>query len=175
MSMISPNKQTKLTNKLMGDITDLLNSYFIQTGISMAPTIGVISKVDKNFLGVREIIEVVNTKIDRTLYPSGLTTRSRKRDLVMKRQVVAYLCRKLGYQVQHVGKCLCINHPTVLHSERLVSNLLGIKDEEMTTTYNSIIETLTDYHQNKYGKDLPEIIKGGYNSESVLCAMEHAR
>lgn len=164
MSTVSANKQTKLTNQLMGDITDLLNTYFIQMGIALVPTIGVVAKVDKNHIGVKEMVEVVNSTIDRSVYPSGLTTRSRKRDLVMKRQIVAYICRKLKYQTEHIGRGLYINHATVTHSESLVENLLITRDPEMTAAYNNIMDTLNSYHKEKYGKDLPAITTGGNNS-----------
>ena len=92
MNMLTTEKQTKLTNNLLGNIRDLLNSYFIEMGIAIIPPMEVVEIVDKNEMGMQEIVEVVNTTIDRKRYPAGLATKSRKRDLVMMRQIVAYVC-----------------------------------------------------------------------------------
>jgi chromosomal replication initiation ATPase DnaA len=157
MSIHTPEKQTKLTNQLMENIRDLLNGYFIEMGITMVPTIGVAAVVDKNHMGIKEIVEVVNTTVDKDVYPSGLSTRSRKRDLVMKRQIVSYVCRSFGFQFHHIARSMFINHATVIHGANTVKNLLENKDEEMMTAYEDIVRVLTVYHKEKYGKDLPPI------------------
>ena len=54
-----PHKdQIKFTNKLMEDVIDLLNAYFIQIGVAVVPTIGIIGELELGKLGVNEIIEV---------------------------------------------------------------------------------------------------------------------
>lgn len=157
MNIHTPEKQTKLTNKLMEDIRDLLNSYFIEMGISLVPTIEVVARVEKNLMGLREIVEVVNTTIDKEIYPSGLSTRSRRRDLVMKRQIVSYVCRCFGFQCHHIGKAMFIDHATVIHGNTTVKNLLENKDPDMMLAYEEIVGVLTAYYKEKYGKDLPQI------------------
>lgn len=155
-----PHKdQIKFTNKLMEDVIDLLNAYFIQIGVAVVPTIGIIGELELGKLGVSEIIEVTNTTLDRNLYPEGVAARTRKRDLVMKRQIVSYICKKLGYPIHHISILLKIDHATVLHGHRLVGELLFNKNSHMIMAHTEIINTLNAYHNKKYGKDIPEIIK----------------
>jgi len=157
MSIPTTEKQTKLTNNLLGNIRDLLNSYFIEMGIAIIPPMEVVEIVDKNEMGMQEIVEVVNTTIDRKLYPAGLATRSRKRDLVMMRQIVAYVCRSFGFQYQQIARTMGVNHATTIHGVTTVKNLLEHADPDMVLAYEKIIETLKAYHKDKYGKDLPKI------------------
>ncbi len=164
MSVLTQNEQTKRTNKLIGDITDLINEYLIGMGISNYPTIGVVAKVDKSVLGLRELVAVANTTIDLDTYPSGLTTRSRKRYLVMRRQVAAHIGRQLGYHLQLVGRSLYIDHATVIHSCNLVDSLLKQKDPEMVQAYEEIYTAVNNYHKEKYGKDLSGVSSTGLKS-----------
>ena len=157
MSIRTAKKHTKLTNQLMENIRDLLNVYFIEMDISLVPTIKVDPIVDRNEMGIREIVEVVNTMVDKKLYPEGLQTRSRRRDLVMKRQIVSYVCRFFGFQFHHIAKSMGVNHATVIHGCHTVKNLLELKNGDMTVEYDLIIRTLNNYHNEKYGKDLPKI------------------
>lgn len=164
MNILSPNKQTKLTNKLISDIKDSLNSYFIEMGIANVPALEVVSQIDKNFIGLRELVSLVNTTVDFTVFPLGLKTKSRKREVAMKRQITAHISRRLGYNIQIVGRGIGLDHATVTNSCKLVDTLLKNNDQEMTFMYEEIYQLINTYNKEKYGKDLSEIIKSRDNS-----------
>lgn len=155
--ILTPNEQLKLTDKLMSEVRDLFNEYFIKMGMVALPTIEVKTEIDRTRIGLRELVAVVNSRIDRKLYPSGLTTRSRRRDLVMRRQVTAHIGRQLGYALSLVGRVINVDHATVIHSCKLVDNLLEKKDLEMIKVYDEIYSTVNNYHKEHYGKDLSEV------------------
>jgi len=156
MSELS-NLNNKYTKELMENIKDLLNTYLIKIGMSTIPTLQDDSEADTNMMGIREIIEVVNDTVDKIMYPQGLYTKSRRRDLVMKKQIVSYICRCYGFQLHRIAKEMNVTHATIIHSVTTVKNLLKRNDPEMLPTYQIIIIALTSYYREKYGKDLPKI------------------
>jgi len=163
MSVLTPREHSLLTTKLMKELQDLINTYLIEAGITKIPTVQ-IREVECTEIALREIVDVVNSTIDKTKYPSGLSTRSRNRELVQKRQVVSYICKYLGFHLNHIGKSMYITHATVLHGVYTVANMLKTKEPLMIAEYNYLVTLLNEYHKEKYGKDLPKIITGGLNS-----------
>jgi len=164
MSILTPNEQTKLTNQLMESIKDLLNSYFIDMGVSLIPTMEVLNTTNKNVIGLREMVAVINTTVDLEEYPSGLSTKTRKRPLLIKRQIYCHIARHMGYPLKHIGRGVFIDHATVLHAEKLVDSLLETNDPDITDAYEQIWDILSTYYKEKYGKDLSDPRKGRNNS-----------
>jgi hypothetical protein len=157
MSIPTTSKQTKLTNQLMENIRDLLNSYFIEMDMVTVPILSATPIINKNEMGIKEIIEVVNTTVDKKVYPLGLNTKIRRRDLVIKRQIVSYVCRAAGFQFHYIARALDVNHATVIHGVNSVKNLIETKEHEFMQIYEDTMAILNTYHREKYGKDLPQI------------------
>jgi chromosomal replication initiation ATPase DnaA len=81
----------------------------------------------------------------------------RRRDLVIKRQIVSYVCRAAGFQFHHIARAMDINHATVIHGVHSVKNLIETKEPEFLQIYEDIMAILNTYHREKYGKDLSQI------------------
>jgi chromosomal replication initiation ATPase DnaA len=148
----------ELTNKLIEDIAKLLKIYLINMGVDIIPEIYLKPAINwKNKLEVREIIECANTTINLGIYPKGIKTKSRRRDLVQKRQIACYIARKMGYTCEVVGKCFGIDHATVIHGCKVVDQLLDVVDPELKKAYDEILIAVNTYYKEKYGKDLSAI------------------
>tara|TARA_R110000751_G_scaffold41878_2_gene97805 strand:- start:240 stop:572 length:333 start_codon:yes stop_codon:yes gene_type:complete len=72
--------------------------------------------------------------IKATMRASGLsmdqlTSKKRDRDIVVPRQVAAYLLRlHTNYSLAHIGRVLNCNHATVMHSIKIVKCSIEIAD-----------------------------------------------
>ena len=66
-------------------------------------------------------------------------SKSRKRTLVIPRQIVAYILYRTGkFPLATIGDLMNRDHTTVIHSVRTVSELLEVKDPQLTEIYNKI-------------------------------------
>jgi chromosomal replication initiator protein len=96
---------------------------------------------EKKVITAEKIEEVVSAyfKIDM----KDIHSKSRKREIVQSRQIIMYLLKKYtNYSYAHIG-CMVGNrdHATVIHSEKMIKNLLQV-DKGFTSTMNNIEEKL---------------------------------
>lgn len=146
------------TNKLIRDVTNALKVFFINIGIDSVPEVVLKPTVyKKNVLSISEIIDIANLKVDLVKYPEGILTRTRKRPILLARQVACYIARKTGYTLMEVADDMRINHATVIHSQNVVESLIDQNDPEMKKVYTQIVDKLTIYYKERYGKDLSPI------------------
>lgn len=92
---------------------------------------------------IPEIIKVINIVSDVCkITPERIKERSRKRDVVVARQFVIYICRKWHKRTTiELAKYFSLDHTTVMHSTSAMSNWLQT-DESVQEKYNQIIEKL---------------------------------
>jgi len=71
--------------------------------------------------------------------------RSRQRPGLWYRQVFCYIARKQGFSLHSIGLFISKNHATVLHTCRLIDDLLGYKDPDITRVYTQVMSNLELY------------------------------
>lgn len=147
-----------LTDKLIADFSDLIREYLNKMDVPVVPVFRL--KPTTNWekpLSLEDMASIVDVNIDRRVYPEGIRTKSRKRYLVMKRQIICYIARVMNYPVETIGKVLNVNHATVSHAWVDVPILLKAKDPELTKTYEEILTEFNIHYNQKYGEDFPKI------------------
>lgn len=162
---MNKEKAEELTEKLVADMAQLLRSYFLKMDLPVTPHFKLKTVAYwKNPISPREMKEAVDYTMNLEKYPAGLSTKSRKRYFVVRRQIIAFIARKMKYPTQIIGEALGVDHATVTHAWTLVPARLKTKDLEMTEAYNEILTIIGDYYKQKYGEDLPTISITGDNS-----------
>jgi hypothetical protein len=73
-------------------------------------------------------------------------TSKRNRDLVSYRQVFCYIAREAGYTYKTIGNVIGKDHSTVIHSYRTISDLIEIKDIEITRLYEKVVQYVKINH-----------------------------
>lgn len=153
------------TNKLVEDIAKLLKIYLIKMEVDIMPEISIKPVINwENKLTIQEVISCADSITDLKMYPEGIKTKKRHRGLVIRRQVVSYICRKMGYTFTEIAANLKIDHATVIHGERIVQQLLQVEDLEMKQIYNDIIMAVATLYKTRYGKNLSFTGQPGNNS-----------
>lgn len=82
----------------------------------------------------RYTIEEVAEKVTTCLFLSidKLKEKNRKRELVIARQIVGYICTKLlsiPHTREAVGRYLDVDHATVIHGNKAIANLIDTDPE----------------------------------------------
>lgn len=131
-----------------------IHTFILEFQQKFCEKFGVIPHIDyelegKKCLSLDELEKVANTLVDKHLYPEGLRTRKRNRELVLVRQCVFIIARELSLTFESIGDHFGFNHATVMHSYRTMNDLLKIKDPEAVKTMKLINNGL----KNKLGDD----------------------
>ena len=146
------------TSQLMEDISKLLKTYLINMGVDLVPEIKLKpAKSWEDTLDINELIKCADTVTDPILFPDGIKTKRRNRYLVVRRQVVCVIARKMRYTCESIADELGIDHATVIHAGHVVDALIKTGDQQMIDAYNDILTAINFYYKEKYGKDLSAI------------------
>ena len=81
---------------------------------------------------------------------------TRHRPLIYYRHVFCYLARQFKFSFKTIGNFIGKDHATVIHSSRLISDLLSIQDAEIVRIYNSCytnLELLLNPYINEVKED----------------------
>jgi len=92
-------------------------------------------KVDITDAIIKKICTLAGKNIDQ------IKCRSRKQDIVFLRHIICYILHKKGFSLSQIGLKLNRNHATVLHSIRVVSDMLTYPNP-LNDLYNRIIQTI---------------------------------
>lgn len=105
-----------------------------------------------------ELADAVNQALNKHMYFDGsyatIFSRTRKRPVVYYRHAFCRMAVELRFQCGQIAKYLDMNHSSVIHSSRLVKNLLEIKDPLMTVIMNNVKESIKDHVNNKPHGDI---------------------
>lgn len=71
--------------------------------------------------------------------------KDRTRKIVIARQLYCYILREhFWYGLVEIGKSINRDHTTIIHSHRLVKNLLEIADPQMVEPYEAIMAKIKE-------------------------------
>lgn len=161
---MTTEEKNEHTNKLVEGITRLLKIYLINMEVDLLPEITLKPVVNwKNTLEIQEVVNCADQTIDLALFPEGVKTKRRKREVIIRRQLVFYICRKMGYGFEKIGDAMGFDHATVIHGNRTVAQLIEVGDRDMRGAYNEVTALLREYYKQKYGKDLSTTESGWDN------------
>ena len=73
-----------------------------------------------------------------------IISRSRKREIVIKRQLIQYILYKKNMTRMDTGQLFGYDHTTIIHSIKKVNNYLYCKDEHFMT----ILDKLPTFYKN---------------------------
>jgi len=62
----------------------------------------------------------------------------RHRETLIYRQIYCYIARNMGYTFKSIGLAINKDHSTVIHSYKTITDLLEVKDQEVTGFYKKI-------------------------------------
>lgn len=100
-------------------------------------------------ISIQELSAIVDKVLNEQMYYDGsyatILTRTRKRPVVFYRHVFCYLALELRYQCIQISKYLDMNHSSVIHSKKLISNLLEVKDQEIEEIINNVKAALAEF------------------------------
>lgn len=159
---MNETEKVNLVDQLLQDISRSINSFLKKMDIKEEVLMYTRPTVKADRITVKELVDIVDQDLtsklgDSVRAPIGIRSKCRVRGVVIRRQIVCYLARRLGYSLNHIGDVLDINHATVIHSAKSVGNLMQTKDTEMIATYKNIRYLLNEYNRKTYGKDFSEI------------------
>jgi chromosomal replication initiation ATPase DnaA len=71
---------------------------------------------------------------------NGIFSRTRKREVVIMRQLFFYIATELGYGSTHVERFTSsrFDHSSVIHGNKVINNLLDIRDVKVINLYGNI-------------------------------------
>lgn len=102
---------------------------------------------------IGELATIVDKVLNEHMYYDGayasIMTRTRKRPIVFYRHVFCYIALELRYSCSHIGKYLNMNHSSVIHSKKLIMNLLEVNDEEITNIVDRVKTALSEFVKSK--------------------------
>tara|TARA_R110001632_G_scaffold53190_1_gene131243 strand:+ start:659 stop:1099 length:441 start_codon:yes stop_codon:yes gene_type:complete len=85
------------------------------------------------------------TKANTTL--EELKSKTRKRDVVEKRMIIAYVLRvKVGLTLIHTGNCLNKDHATVIHYIKTTERFLDVYPH-IKRLYNSAVDSYNEFKE----------------------------
>lgn len=99
-------------------------------------------QLDGDSIELIHLKSIINSVVDEKKYPAGLHTRSRKRDIVLPRQIYFLKARQMGYSLNHIAESLGFDHATVIHSCKCIRLLMEQKDPETLLILTKIDDTL---------------------------------
>jgi hypothetical protein len=70
--------------------------------------------------------------------------RTRRRDVLVYRQIFCYIAREKGYSYSSIGRQIQKDHATCIHSYRLVSDMLEVRDPITKSIYDKIVQNLIE-------------------------------
>lgn len=144
------------TNNIEDEANELIfkfqRTFFARFGVT--PTVNY--NLNMPYVGqvsIAELATVVDDVMNQNMYYDGkyatILTRTRKRPVVFYRHVFCYLGLELRYSCSQIGKYLNMNHSSVIHSKKLVMNLLEVKDQEMEKIVESVKMALFEFVKSK--------------------------
>lgn len=77
----------------------------------------------------------------------GMMLKTRKQLPILYRHLFYKIAREVGYTFKDIGRFAGFNHATILHAVKRISDLLEIKDAEVTRNYNLVKNEI----QDRYG------------------------
>ena len=95
-----------------------------------------------NEISFSELIKLINEDLENTypnVFEKGIFTKTRKKEVVLRRQIFCRITTDMGLSSLQIGKLLNMNHSTVLYSKRVVAEMLLINDPIITNLYWHII------------------------------------
>jgi chromosomal replication initiation ATPase DnaA len=89
------------------------------------------------------LLESIINKIAKKKYhylniDNFVTSKSRKREVVLSRQLFAYFARLNDFPLMRIGEKIGFDHSTIVHSKKTVEEKLFINDKLITTYYEEI-------------------------------------
>lgn len=148
--------KSEMTDKMKEDIEAFKRKFELKYRIT--PYVSINSK--KNFMGelsMSDLLDIVNKRMHYMHGGNlgGIIQATRRRPVVIYRQVFCKIALSLGYGASVVGKFLNKNHATVIHAVKLVDNLIETGDKNMTDCVNDIYMEIEKYlFEKEYEKVL---------------------
>ena len=127
-------------------VNSFVNDFYEK--FKVIPMVSYDLKEEKRKLPLELLEKIVNkslyTMVDPQYAPEGIRTKRRKRELVIHRQGCMYLGYEWEYTLHQIGDALGFDHSTVLHSHKLIKNLLLTRDSLVTQIINSIFNAVRE-------------------------------
>jgi len=103
------------------------------------------------FLTLQMLEDVINASLkkrygEREGENITISSRSRKREVILHRQLFAYIARALKYHFAVIGKKIGFDHASMIHARKAMEFLLSISDTLAKEIYAEVykeLETLT--------------------------------
>jgi len=165
---LTQKQQLDLAEEFLNGFTSLLKTYLVKMNLPFTPVTALkYNEKWQDTLTLSEMISVVDTDLLAmfpNLYKGGLRSKSRKRDLVLRRQVLCVLGRDMGLNLSIIGKELNIDHATVIHGIKNINSLLDTGNTEATRVFKDVNNLIKQFYLDKYGKDISKTDDSGDNS-----------
>jgi len=142
--------RSEMTDKMREDIEAFKKKFELKYRI--IPYVSINSK--KNYVGelsMSDLLDIVNKRMQEIHEgtSAGIRQATRRRPIVIYRQVFCKIALSLGYGATVIGKFLNKNHATVIHAVKLVDNLIETGDKHMTDCVNDIYMQIEKYLSEK--------------------------
>lgn len=135
-----------------------INAYISEFKIAFHEKFGMIPNVKYSFVKPTALslyrVEILANKLLKTMDPDdrcmyGVRTKQRYKKLVLVRHCMFKLTRDMGYSATYICKHFEFTHATILHSCRIVNDLVRTNDTELIT----VLKQLSDAIQEEYRND----------------------
>jgi len=89
-----------------------------------------------------ELEDICNSFVDFKKYKKGIKTVTRKRDLIVYRQLFMHIAYKMSYKLKTIGNHVNREHSLVIHSYTHIKDLLESRDVKVCTCYKKIEDAI---------------------------------
>lgn len=72
------------------------------------------------------------------MFPDGIRTKSRKRELVVYRHLFYFMASKMGYGPSFIAAHMDFDHATAIHGTRAFTDLLESRDKQALQIFNAV-------------------------------------
>jgi chromosomal replication initiation ATPase DnaA len=76
-----------------------------------------------------DLVRIVDGFVNMSIFPDGIKTKSRKKDIVILRQIYMYFAYKFDFSVVNTAQKIGYHHAMVTHSVKMISNAIDTNDK----------------------------------------------
>ena len=166
--MLTEKQKLEIAEEFLKEFTTLLKTFLIKMDLPFTPV--TMLRYNSNWqkkLNLAEMISIVDLDIKAKqpdTYPEGLRTKSRRRELVLRRQILYKMGRTAGLTFEQIAIEFGMDHASVIHGVKVVNALGDTADKEVAKVTMEIEDLIKLYYFEKYGKDISDSDEAGNNT-----------
>ena len=132
--------RSEITDAMRDDINLFMKKFKLKYNTSVYVSVNTQKNITSK-LDLDELRYIVETHMRKKYVFDSVTTikdKTRKRPIVMYRQIFCKLARTIGYGLTSIGVYLDMNHATVFHSIKTIDDLIETKNVLATECINDL-------------------------------------